>query len=334
MDKLGVGLIGCGVMGMSLAEACNKLDSARITAVCDVQESNAEKAAAALGVNGFTNYMDMLAEDHVDAVLIAVPGFLHREPAVASAEAGKHVFCEKPMAVSLPDCDAIIAACEANSRTLMIGQVCRFHGVHSRVKQLVDEGFIGDPTCMVVRRLGGGWSGIWAQQWRMERAKSGGTLLEVNAHEIDFMRWVCGPVKTVTASGANIRGSQTDFEDVILLNLTFHNGAIGHHHSSSASAIGEYGGRLDGTEGSIYFPAIWGDGAGIHYGRFDEERQFIATDDIKVEEPVVAELRAFVDAIVNGSDPPVTGRDGRAVVEIALAAYQSAQSGQPVDLSV
>ena len=332
MDKIGVGLVGCGVMGTALAASCNKLERAHILAVSDVRQDIADKAAAELNARAFADYHDMLALSDIDAVLVAVPGFLHRAPAVSAAQAGKHVFCEKPMAVSLEDCDAIMVACDEADRKLMIGQVCRFHGVHGRVKQLVLDGHIGQPTCMVVRRLGGGWSGEWVQHWRMERAKSGGTLMEVNAHEIDFMRWVCGDVKSVSARGAQYIDSQTDFEDIMLLNLEFVNGAIGHHQSSNASAIGEYGGRLDGTEGSIHFPAIWGERAGIHYGRFGEKPQFIPAADIVVEEPVIAELRAFVDAIIHNTTPPVTGHDGRAVVEIALAAYQSAQTGESVAL--
>jgi UDP-N-acetylglucosamine 3-dehydrogenase len=332
MDKIGVGLIGCGVMGATLAASCNTLDQAQILAVSDVQQNMVDKAATELGARPFSNYQDMLALSEIDAVLVAVPGFLHRAPAVAAAQAGKHVFCEKPMAVSLEDCDAIIEACKQADRKLMIGQVCRFHGIHGRVKQLVDDGQIGEPTCMVTRRLGGGWGGMWAQKWRLERAKSGGNLLEVNAHEIDFMRWVCGNVKSVSASGNRKNDSPTDFEDIMLLNLTFENGAIGHHQSSSGSAIGEYGGRLDGTEGSLHFPAIWGEGAGIHYARFGEKTAFVPADDIVVEEPVTAELRAFAKAILNNTTPPVSGHDGRAVVEIALAAYQSAQSGELVAL--
>ena len=158
MDKIGVGLVGCGVMGTALAASCNKLEHAHILAVSDVRQDIADKAAAELNARAFTDNHDMLALSDIDAVLVAVPGFLHRAPAVSAAQAGKHVFCEKPMAVSLEDCDAIMVACDEADRKLMIGQVCRFHGVHGRVKQLVLDGHIGQPTCMVVRRLGGGWT--------------------------------------------------------------------------------------------------------------------------------------------------------------------------------
>jgi predicted dehydrogenase len=335
MEKIGAGLIGCGVMGSALARSLSNLDHARVVAVSDVDAALAEKTKNELGASfAYQDYRDMLERDDIQAVMIAVPGFLHEEPAVAAARAGKHVFCEKPMAVTLEGCDAMIASCEAAGRKLMIGHVCRYHGVHSRVKRMVEDGRIGQPTCMVVRRLGGGWGGIWAKHWRMERSKSGGTLMEVNAHELDFMRWVCGDVRRVTARGGQFREKQTDFEDIMLTTLEFESGAIGFMHSSSASAVGEYGGRLDGTEGSIHFPAIWGENAGLRYARFGEQATFTPAGDIVVEEPVQAELRGFFDGIVNNAPTPVTGRDGRAVVEIALAAYRSAQTGEPVTLPI
>ncbi len=332
MEKIGVGLVGCGVMGTALAQSLNKLPHARMIGVSDVDGQLAETAATELGATPYTDYRDLYARDDVQAILVAVPGFLHEAPAVAAATAGKHVFCEKPMAVSLESCDAMIAASKSANRRLMVGQVCRFHGIHSRIKEMVEVGSIGQPTCMVVRRLGAGWSGVWAKSWRLERAKSGGTLMEVNAHEIDFIRWVCGEVKRVTAKGGQYREKSVDFEDILLVTLEFENGAVGLLHSSQASAIGEYGGRLDGTEGSLHFPSMWGENAGIRHGRFGETPEFLPLTDIVVEEPVQAELRAFIDAVISGAEPPVTGRDGRAVVEIALAAYESARTGVSVDL--
>jgi predicted dehydrogenase len=332
MSKFGVGLIGCGVMGSSLAKGCNELDHAGVVAVSDVVEEAGKKLGDGLGVTWHADFREMLKREDVQAVMIALPGFMHAEAAVAAAAAGKHVFSEKPMAVTLEDCDAMIAACEKNKVKLQVGQVCRFHAVHSKVKQMVNEGVIGQPACMIVRRLSGGWGGVWARSWRNERKFSGGTLMEVNAHEIDFMRWVCGDVASVVARGGQFREKMTDYEDVMLVTMTFRSGALGWLHSSSISAIGEYGGRLDGTEGSLFFPSIWGSEGGIRYARLDEQAQFIPASEIQVENPVRAELRAFVDSILNDTTPPVTGQDGRAVVEIALAAYRSSATGEAVSL--
>ncbi len=332
MAKLNIGLIGCGNMGTGLARACNQLERAQIVAVHDVHAEAGTKLSHELDVPWYEQLEGMLAGEHLDGVIVAVPGFLHAESTVRAAEAGKHVFCEKPMAVSLEDCDAMIAACETHQVKLMIGQVCRYHAIHSKVKEMVDEGVIGEPICMVVRRLGGGFGGAWKKTWRNERRYSGGTLMEVNAHEIDFMRWVCGDVRSVHAQGGHYLEKSTDYEDVVLASLKFKSGAVGLLHSSNASAIGGYGGRLDATGGSLFFPSIWGGDAGIHWARFGEKQEFIPASDIQVENPVRVELRAFVDAILHDSTPPVTGQDGRAAVEIALAAYRSVETDETVEL--
>jgi len=332
MTKLGVGLISCGVMGTSLAKACNELEHARIVAVSDIDKEKAEKLAKELNAPYDLDYHNLLGRKDVEAVIVASPGFLHREMTVAAAKTKKHVFSEKPMATNLADCDAMIAACREAGVKLMVGQVCRFHGVHSKVKELASSGEMGKPTCMMVARIGGGWGGVWAQSWRMSLAKSGGALMEINAHEIDFMRFVCGDVQSVQAVGGKYRQLDADYPDIALVSLRFKSGAVGLLHSSMATAIGAYGGRVDCANGSINFPTIWGKDAGITYGKFGEAAKTIPAADIKVELPVRHELRCFVDAVLKDETPAVPGEEGRAAVEVAVAAYRSIETGKPVEL--
>ena len=103
-------------------------------------------------------------------------------------------------------------------------------------------------------------------------------------------------------------------------------------HSSHVSAVGGYGGRVDCEGGSIYFPQTWGTDATIQIKPFEGEGRQIKIADIKVPPPVQEEIRVFAEAIRNDTSPPITGLDGRAAAEIALAAYQSVESGQPVPL--
>jgi myo-inositol 2-dehydrogenase/D-chiro-inositol 1-dehydrogenase len=186
---------------------------------------------------------------------------------------------------------------------------------------------------MMVHRTGGGWGGAWGQSWRMSKEQSGGTLMEVNAHEIDFIRWVCGEAQQVYAGGGNYITPQMDYPDIALVTITFGNGAVGFLHASQATLFGGYGGRLDCTEGSAEFPTIWGEHAGVRYRRKDaSETTFLPLAEMNVGNPVQKELAAFVEAVRTDTDPPVTGRDGRAAVEIAQAAYQSIETGQAVAL--
>ena len=333
MAKLGLGVIGCGNMGASLAEGARNLDCAQVVCASDVDGEKGRALAEKMGCDYEADYRAMLVREDVQAALIATPPFLHVDPTLAAAQAGVHVFCEKPMAPTLAGCDEMIAACEAGGVALGIGLVCRFHAVHRKVRDLAHGGTLGAPICLTVHRLGGGWGGRWAATWRESRAKSGGTLMEVNAHEIDFTRFVMGEAESVFAVGGQFVQTETDYPDVALVSIRFKNGGIGVLHSSQASAIGGYGGRLDCVSGSVVFPSFWGQDGGLRYKRYDGDETTVASTELAQDEnPVSQEIRAFCEAVLRGDDPPVSGADGRAAVEIALAAYRSIETAESIRL--
>lgn len=345
-ERLGIGVVGCGVMGRSLVQGLAGIEEARLVAVADVKEeaiqellahwtAEMEKRGTPIDpkeVRTYSTAQELVQDEGVEAVLIATPGFLHREAAEAAARAKKHIFSEKPLATTVADCDAMLQAAEKVGVVLMVGQVCRFHAVHRKVKELVAEGAIGEPICLTVHRLGGRWGGVWRQSWRMRRALCGGALMEVNAHELDWARWVMGEVRRVFAMGRNFINLEQDYPDVALVTLEFVSGALGWLHSSQASELGGYGARVDGREGSILIPSFWGSEAGLRYKRQGAEAQWIPASSLTVEPPVQAELRAFVEAVRRGSEPPVTGWDGRMAVAIAEAAYRSIETGRPEEV--
>ncbi len=332
MSKLGLGVIGCGNMGASLATSAATLENAGVVCVSDVDETKGKDLAGKLSADYDPDYHRMLKRDDVEAVLIASPPFMHAEMAIAAAEAGVHVFSEKPMSPTLEGCDAMVAAARKHGVKLGVGLVCRFHATHTKVREIALSGEIGKPVCLIVHRLGGGWGGNWVAHWRTKRAQSGGTLMEVNAHEIDFMRFVLGDARKVYAVGGNFREKGIDYPDVALVSVNFASGAVGLLHSSHVSAVGGYGGRLDGTEGGVTFPAIWGRDAALTIKRFDGEARSLPIADLKIPSPVAEEIRVFVEAVRSGGEPPVGGAEGRAATEVALAAYQSIETGQPVNL--
>jgi len=334
MPKLGVGIVGCGGMGAALAQGIAQLETAEVVGCCDAVRANAKALAEKTGGRAFPSLSKLLAEARVQAVVVASPQFAHATNAVAAAKAGKHVFCEKPMAVSLKQCDAMIEACRAAGVKLMIGQVCRYHAIHGQVRELVASGEFGKPVCMTVHRLGGPWGGQYSQHWRLERAKSGGNLLEIHAHEIDFMRWVCGDVEAVYAAGGRYLDPRIDYPDLALVTMHFKSGAKGLLHTGQVSAIGGYGGRVDCEGGSLVFPSIWGGEAGIHVCKSGEKATFLPAGEIPVEDPVAHELRDFFDAILNDKPSPVPGEEGRAAVEVGLAAYRSVERGKLVKLPI
>lgn len=237
------------------------------------------------------------------------------------------------MAPTLAGCDAMLRAVAQHGVMLGVGLVCRFHPVHKKIRELAGSTELGAPTSLTVHRLGGGWGGVWTVPWRKLRAQSGGTLMEINAHEIDFLRFVMGDAVSVYAAGGTYVQRDCDFPDIAFVSVRFKNGGVGVVHSSQASAIAGYGGRLDCSEGSVVFPSFWGKEGGLRYKRHDgEETAILASDLAEKESPVTQELRAFSEAILAGVDPPVGGADGRAATEIALAAYRSIETNSVVHL--
>jgi len=333
MNSLGIGVIGCGNMGASLARGAQSVECVSVVCASDIDEKKGKQLARDCSCDFESDYRKMLQREDLNAVLIATPGFLHEEPAIAAAEAGVHVFSEKPLSPSLSGCDRMIEAAVSHGIRMGVGLVCRYHPVHRKIRDLATSGELGTPTCLSVHRLGGGWGGVWTAEWRMSRSKSGGNLMEVNAHEIDFMRFVMGEVKQVYAVGGTYVQQDADFPDIALVSLKFENGSVGMLHSSMASASGGYGGRLDCTEGTISFPSFWGAEGGLKYKRHVGEETAIPASALSGnEDPVTQEIRAFAEAVLRSEDPPVGPADGRAATEIALAAYHSIETGLAIPL--
>ena len=143
MDKFGIGVIGCGSMGRSLAHSAAALEHVDVLRVSDLVEERAKKLAVEVDAEYNLDYHKLLEDNRIQGVLIATPPFMHRRATVDAANAGKHIFCEKPMAPTLEDCEAMIEAAEQNEVKLAIGLVCRFQATHSKVRELVHSGDLG-----------------------------------------------------------------------------------------------------------------------------------------------------------------------------------------------
>lgn len=331
MSKLGVGLIGCGNMGRGLGKQLLDVEGAQLIGVADPSAEAMAKASDELNAPGFVDPEMLLAREGLEAVIIASPGFLHRPLVEQAAARGKHIFVEKPLATNSADCDAIIQAAEKAGITLMVGQVLRYYPCWWQILELVRAGEIGDPRGITVTRIGGGWSG-WPQPWRNSLAQSGGLLMEVNAHEIDFMTQVCGDVTRVYAE-ADHYGTEdpSDYPNLYFVALRFANGAVGALHSSTVAALGDLSGKIQGSEGAISYTGGFAGGE-IRYAKRDGQPTILPIGDINIENPVHKELRLFVEAAQNGTPSPIPGSEGKRNVRIAEAAYESARTGQPVTL--
>ncbi len=327
-EALGVALLGCGGMGRTLAQTARKLDRARLVGVWDVAPAAAEAAGATLEAPWFTDLRRILADPAVGGVIVATPNYTHREVVEAAAAAGKHIFCEKPLALRTADCDAMIAAAAAAGVHLCVGHVLRYLPVFDRMKQLVDAGAIGQPFAMRTSRLGG-WGE--AAEWRRRRATSGGPLFEVNAHELDYMRYILGEPESVYATGSQTVVTDTDYEDTVFVTIRFAGGHHGVLHSSIGAAGGGYSGVIQGTDGVISF-TNWPSRIHVHGFAEGGARETIGEESLTAPDAHVRELTHLVEAALDGTPPPIGGRDGRAAVAMAEAAVASIQTGQAVTI--
>lgn len=332
MSEIGVGLIGCGSMGKSLGTALRQVEGARLVGAADVDAAAAERLGGELRAPGYGSAEALLEQPGVDAVIVASPGFQHRPLAELAAARGKHLFVEKPLAANRADCDAILAAAGRAGVLLMVGQVLRYYPCWWKCLQLVRAGEIGAPIGITVTRIGGRLAGMWERSWRNSLEKSGGLLMEVNAHEIDFMCQVAGDVERVYAEADRYLDEPCDFPNLNFVSLRFKSGAVGMLHSGTTSAMSELSGKILGTEGTIFYTNGMGGAGEIRLAKFGGEPQTIRIAEIEKEPPVREELRRFVEAIRAGGPSPIPGEEGRRNVIIAEAAYESARTGRPVQL--
>lgn len=221
----------------------------------------------------------------------------------------------------------MISAAESAGVKLMVGHVLRLYPSFWKVKQIISSGELGKPFAISFSRTGYGTH--FFTDWRCKIKTSGGIIFEVNAHELDFMRHIMGEASEAYAQMGNFRTPQVEYEDLSFVVVKFQNGGIGTLQSSIADSLGEYRNSIFCSEGTL---ANGGFGGQIRYSRFEGEAVTIEIGEIEKPEPYLDELTSFISSIVSGSEMVFDGRDGRAAVELAVAAYRSAETGTPVKL--
>ena len=286
----------------------------------------------------------MLADPRVDVICVCTPSGAHRDPSVAAANAGKHVVVEKPLEITLPRCDAIIGASDANGVRLCAIFPSRFSAANVALKQAIDAGrfgrlTLGDTYVKWWRTQeyydSSGWRGTW-------QLDGGGALMNQAIHNVDLIQWLMGDVESIQAMTGRLAHERIEVEDTAVATLRFKNGALGVIEATTSA----YPGLLKRTEvhgdrGSARVEqddiTLW-DFAEKLSG--DEERVSRkealsggATDPKDISHAGHREqLTDFLHAIDSGGSPRVDGRDGRKAVEIIRAIYRSAKTGQPVKL--
>ena len=321
---LNVCVIGCGRAGTIHARSyAGRVVGARLAALCDPVEEARERLGAQLGVARlYADWHDVMNDPDIDAVVVVTPTRNHCEVVVAAAEAGKHVFCEKPMASSEAECDEMMAACERAGVKLQVGFMRRFDESLVHAKERIDAGDIGEVTLVRTTTRGPNHP----KPWMYDVWSNYGPIGEVNSHDFDMLRWFVGAEPTsIYAIGANHRSPEVadeypDYYDTFTASMTFGNGVIGAIDGAQYVQYG-YDFRMEvlGTRGSVTA------------GQQPKETYAVATSDGRVTRPMnnswtylfreayVAEAQAFVDAIAKDETPRVTGHDGKMAVRLVSA---------------
>ncbi|NLW50761.1 MAG: Gfo/Idh/MocA family oxidoreductase [Candidatus Brocadiaceae bacterium] len=327
----GVGVIGIGVFGRLHARVCAESDRLRLAAACSRREASVAPLAERYGVWTTTDYRELVARPDVDIVIVCSPDGLHCRHGVAALEAGKHVFVEKPMAVTVPECDRMIEAAERSDVRLTVGQILRFVPRYAAARERIAAGEIGRIIHMYARRN---------NTLAAARHTLGTTtpVFRLGSHDLDFMLWCAHcPVVSVYARQVNRLLKPEEGPDCVLSLLTFADGAIAALETSHAlpegspsvmSALFE----AVGTEGSLEIDGAW-DGMEIVA---DGRLQMGSARPVRgrIVGPIVDEIADFARCVREGTPPAVTPEEAREVVRVVCAIHESARSDRPVELPV
>lgn len=336
---LGIALIGAGRAGMIHALNFNRVvNGTRVVAVADPFPETLNAAADELGVTArFADYREALALPTVQAVVIATPTSLHMEVAVAAAAAGKHIFCEKPMAMNVDECDRMIAAANQAGVVLQIGFMRRFSESFIHAKARIEADEIG--AVVQVKTLTHGPS--QPRPWMFDLAKSNGPLAEVNSHDIDSVRWFSASEFTeVYALAGNYRTPEArkdypDFYDQVLLSGRLANGTQACVSGGQGVAYA-YDARCEilGTHGLITIGSLQGNDTLTCTRSKELRRPSIASWTNLFRDAYLAEDIDFVRCIHCGEKPRAGGMDGRAAVAVVCAGNQSIRETRPIPLAL
>jgi predicted dehydrogenase len=329
---ISVGIVGAGLAGKMHAERWAQLP-VELAGFYALPPEPARAAAGQYGGRAFSTLEELLSA--ADVVDVCTPTPTHRDLVLAAAAAGKDVICEKPIARHLHEAEEMIAACDAAGVRLFIAHVVRFFPEYARAKEIIDSGQLGRPG-MIRTVRGGNCPAPDTRNWFSDFEQSGGVILDLLIHDIDYVRWCLGDVATVFARGLTF--SDVEDADHVLLTMRFENGAMGHLEGSWAYPPGNFRTRLE----------IAGDGGLLECDSLDtrplsltlkrEEAALAAGVPVPkspvnaTDDPYYREIAHFLSCLESGDDFSVSAQDGLEALRIALAAIESMRTGRPVHL--
>ncbi len=333
-------IVNIGVLGYAHLHAPRYVASiaahhqARLVGIADggVNSEAARALASEHGAPFFDTFDELLDQDGLDAVYLGNEPAYHRDAVDQAAGRGVHVLCDKPIATTLADADAIAEIAGAAGITLMASFFPRFQLPLVQVKEALDSGEAGDLVAIYAvkyGRLPTKAAGPQSADWFLDPALTGGGgFLDIGIHAIDALRWLAGSeARRVHAHVGTMIHDELDVEDFGLATFEFDNGVVGALSAGWANPDG-YPTWLDVkfeilTTKKVYLIDKPHHDLALYTGEGHERQAWLRRD-------IDDQLTAFIEAVTQGSEPPITAEDGRAALAMALAAYESSRAGQPI----
>lgn len=346
-DKvIGFGIVGTGAIAGIHAQAIGAIKNAKLLGAYSLTKTKVAEFAGQYNCTAYDSLDELLEREDLDIVCICTPSGAHLEPALKAIAAGKHCLIEKPIEITLEKTDQIISAAKEKNVQVAVVFPTRFYPGSQHLKQAIDSGrfeklAIASAYVKWSRTAEYYQSNPWRGTWKLD---GGGALMNQAIHSVDMLQWCMGPVESVMAISGNVKHKGIEVEDTLVALLKFANGAMGTIECSTAVFPGAYK-KLEimGTAGT----AVMEDNDIIQW-EFKESRE----DDLQLNEVPSAhqskggvadpkaisyaghqkQLENLIDAIYNQAELLIDAEEGRKSVEIVLAIYKSAQTGQLVSL--
>jgi 1,5-anhydro-D-fructose reductase (1,5-anhydro-D-mannitol-forming) len=327
------GLIGASTIGREwMVPAIGAQPDSMVAAVASSSPERARRYADELGIpNAFTSVADLLAEPTIDAIYISTTNEWHEPQALAAIAAGKHVLCEKPLALSLDSARRMVAAAASAGVALGTNHHLRNAATHRKMRELIQTGAIGRP--LAARVFHAVYLPPHLQSWRVDRPEAGGgVILDITVHDADTLRFALGDeVAEVTAMTANQGMGRAGLEDAVMGVMRFRNGVIAQFHDAFTAPHAPTGFEVHGTEGSLFGRDVM---TQRPMGTVSMRRQGSEEEvPLDYENLYERSVRCFNAAIRGEGEPAATGEDGVQSLAVALAVREAAETGQTVRIA-
>src|SRR3954471_8496086 len=338
MERVGFGVIGAGLFGENHALVYSRLPGVELVTVCDQNEARAREIAERYGARSYvTDYQQLLTDPEIRAVSIATPDFAHAEIAMAAAQAGKHILCEKPLATDVEEAQAIVDAAAGAGVKLMVDFHNRANPPFVAAREQVQSGALGTPAYGYARLSNTTFVPLEMLSW----ADRSSALWFLGSHAVDIMRFILNDtvvrVQAVSRSGI-LQKLGVDAPDFHVAIAEFKHGAVVTFENAwilprSQPMVYDFKVELLGSEGAVYIDSSHHGALELHTGgklSYGDVLGTTPTSDLRIGGFVLEAIARFVDAVLYDRPVLATGEDGLEATRIVDAIKRSAETGQPV----